>query len=68
MAATEEIVYDQSVRAIEQQQRSLDALRGRTAILLAAAGVITTFAADTGFASCACPEEPRNPGKQTSRK
>jgi hypothetical protein len=40
---TEKIVYDESVRAIEQQVRSLDELRARTAIVLAAAGVSSAF-------------------------
>src|SRR5205823_4513408 len=37
---TEEIVYSEAVRAIGQQQRGLDELRSRTAIVLAASGLI----------------------------
>jgi hypothetical protein len=38
--STAEIVYDEAVRAIEQQPRVIDELRSRTSILLAAAALI----------------------------
>ena len=41
--STEEIVYLEAARAIGNQQRALDELRSRTALLLAAAGVIAAF-------------------------
>lgn len=37
------VVYEQAARAIEQQSRQLDELRSRTAVILAAAGVVTGF-------------------------
>src|SRR5437899_1308463 len=37
------IVYEQAVRAVEQQARQLDELRTRTSVVLAAAGVVTGF-------------------------
>jgi hypothetical protein len=40
---TEEIVYDQAVRAVDQQVRQLDELRTRASIILAASGVSTGF-------------------------
>jgi hypothetical protein len=39
----EGIVYDESIRAITQQQAALDALRSRTGTLLAAASITTAF-------------------------
>jgi hypothetical protein len=41
--STEEIVYGESVRAIEEQESVLDSLRSRTATLLAAAALSTSF-------------------------
>jgi hypothetical protein len=41
--STAEIVYDQAVRAVDQQVQQLDELRNRTAVVLAASGVITGF-------------------------
>lgn len=43
MKTTAEIVYEQSVRAIEQQVRQLDELRTRAAVALAASGIVTGF-------------------------
>jgi hypothetical protein len=40
---TEGIVYDESVRAITQQEAALDGLRARTGTLLAAASITTAF-------------------------
>lgn len=40
---THEIIYEQAVRAVEQQVRQLDELRARTAIILATSGVTTGF-------------------------
>jgi hypothetical protein len=40
MKSTEEIVYDETVRAIEQQPHLLNELRSRAAVVLAASGVI----------------------------
>jgi hypothetical protein len=39
----EELAYSESVRAIEMQSRSLDELRSRTGVLLAAASVAASF-------------------------
>jgi hypothetical protein len=41
--STSEIVYEQAVRAVEQQVRQLDELRTRAAVILAASGVVTGF-------------------------
>jgi hypothetical protein len=40
---THEIVYEQAVRAVEQQFQQLDELRSRTAVILATSGVLTGF-------------------------
>lgn len=44
---TEEIVYQESVRAVEQQSSTLDELRTRAAVLLAANGVTSGFFASS---------------------
>jgi hypothetical protein len=49
--STSEIVYDQAVRAIEQQARQLDELRTRAAVILAASGVATGFLGHSAFAA-----------------
>ncbi len=41
--STEEIVYNEAVRATTEQEDSLDDLRSRTGTLLAAASLITAF-------------------------
>jgi hypothetical protein len=41
--SAEEIAYQESVRALEMQSRTLDELRSRTGLLLAAASVVTSF-------------------------
>ena len=41
--STSEVVYEQAVRAVEQQVRQVDELRSRAAIILAASGVVTGF-------------------------
>jgi hypothetical protein len=41
--STSEVVYEQAVRAVEQQVHQLDELRNRTSVVLAASGVITGF-------------------------
>ena len=41
--STAEIVYEQAVRAVEQQAQQLDELRTRAAVALAASGIITGF-------------------------
>jgi hypothetical protein len=43
MASLEETSYDIAVRALEQQERSLDELRRRTGSLLTAASLVTSF-------------------------
>src|SRR5438105_4214347 len=43
MATTAEIVYGESVRAIEAQESALDGLRARTGTVLAAASLTTAF-------------------------
>lgn len=40
---TQAIVYQESIRAIDEQLRALDGLRARTGTLLAAASIITAF-------------------------
>jgi hypothetical protein len=40
---TSEIVYDQAVRAVSQQERQLDEIHSRAAIVLAASGVVSAF-------------------------
>lgn len=47
--STSEIVYDQAVRAVEQQVKQLDELRTRTAVVLAASGVVTGFLGRTAI-------------------
>ncbi|MEJ7656890.1 MAG: hypothetical protein WKF33_07660 [Thermoleophilaceae bacterium] len=39
----EEVAFDQSIRAIDRQQWSLDELRSRTGTLLAAAAIVASF-------------------------
>jgi hypothetical protein len=48
MKSTEEIVYDEAVRAIDQQPRIIDELRSRTSILLAAAALTAGVIASAG--------------------
>jgi hypothetical protein len=43
MPTPEELAYGESVRAIELQARSLDEIRTRTGVLLAAASVVASF-------------------------
>ncbi|MBS1870546.1 MAG: hypothetical protein JSS99_12890 [Actinobacteria bacterium] len=43
MPTPEELAYGESVRAIDMQARSLDELRTRTGVLLAAASVVASF-------------------------
>jgi hypothetical protein len=43
MVTPEELAYGESVRAIELQARSLDEVRTRTGVLLAAASVVSSF-------------------------
>jgi hypothetical protein len=43
VSTPEELAYHESVRAIEMQARSLDELRSRTGLLLAAASVVSSF-------------------------
>lgn len=54
MPTPEELAYAESVRAIEQQARMLDEIRGRTGVLLAGAAIATSFLGgqaldDSGF-------------------
>jgi hypothetical protein len=58
--STTEIVYEQAVRAVDQQVRQLDELRTRAAVVFAASGVVTGFLGRTavsrglgGFGFCA---------------
>jgi hypothetical protein len=41
--AYQEIAYDEGVRSIESQERTLEALRGRAGGVLAAASIVTSF-------------------------
>jgi hypothetical protein len=43
MSTPEELAYAESVRALEQQARSVDEVRSRTGVLLAAASIVASF-------------------------
>lgn len=53
--STDEILYEQSARAIDSQFSTLDELRSRTAIILAASGLTASFLGDAALKDGAGP-------------